>query len=319
MENRYEYFSLNDLTKDGKELKMKINTSVETLKSLITSLKREVEKVNPSFQFLEDSCYDLISCLPLPLHKYENTFVLRARQNESKLFTTKSEISYNSTKPDIISLARFNMAKEAMFYCTAPIDGPNVNGALTTITETCKEIFDKESNWQYKAFTIGRWMVQKTIKLVALAFFDEALRKSVHMQNIIYHFDQFLNTAFNEEDQIKCRMFYGYFSECAGKVNDTEGNYLLTTAFYHAVRNYYGEDTGILYSSATTENHGINIVLSKEIVDNGYLKLDTVVLYEIMKNPSNFYNISGLPRMHSLVDENGNFELKKITNPNLIA
>ena len=272
-ELKYEFFSLENLTKNGKGLKMKISSSFDVIESLMTSIKTEVQKANPSFQFLEESCYELISRLPLPLHNYDNTFVLRARQNESSLFTNKSEISYNSLNPNVIDLARFNLAQEPVFYCTAPINGPNVNGSLTTITETCKEIFDKKNNWQYKAFTLGRWRVQKTIKLIALAFFDEALKKSVHMRNVVYHFDQFLNSAFNEEDQIKCRMFYGYFSECAGKLNDTNGNYLLTTAFYHAVRKYYGEETGILYSSATTENHGINIVLSKAIVDNDYLKL----------------------------------------------
>ncbi|MDN3655534.1 hypothetical protein QWZ08_07850 [Ferruginibacter paludis] len=319
MENKYEFFSLEDLVKDGKDLKMKINTSFETIESLVDSLKNEVKKLNPSSLFLETVCYDLISRLPLPLHKYDDTFVLRARENISNLFTTKSEISYNSTKPEVISLGRFNRANEAMFYCTAPISGPNVNGALTTITETCKEIFDEESNWQHKSFTIGKWIVQKHIKLVALAFFDEALKKSVHMRNIIYHFDQFLDSAFNEEDQVKCRMFYGYFSQCAGKVNDTDSNYLLTNAFYFAIRKYYGEETGILYSSATTENHGINIVLTKEIVDSGYLKLDAVVLYEIIKSSSNFYNISCMPLMQSLVDQNGNFELKNIIDQSLIT
>jgi hypothetical protein len=312
VKNNFEIFTLNQLAKDGKELKMKVNSSVETINSLIFSLKKEVEKETLSFRFLEDTCYDLISRLPLPIHLYEKTFVLRARTNEAKLFTKQSEISYNSEKPYLIELQRFNLDKEQVFYSAAPIDGGNANGAVTTIAESFKEIFDEKSNWQHKALTIGRWIVQKPIKLIALAFYDEALRKSIPMQNIIPYFQMFLDAVFDNEDQMKCRLFYSYFSECAGKVNDARNNYLLTTAFYHAVRRYYGEDTGILYSSATTENHGINIVLSKEIVDTFYLKLDTVVVYELLKNPLANHHIFGVPTMHSKVDANGNFELQKI-------
>ena len=312
MKNKFGIFTLDQLTKDGKELKMKVNSSVETIDLLISSLKNEVKKDDPSFQFLEDTCYDLICRLPLPLHLYDNSFLLRARPNEPKLFSKQSEISYNSERPHLITLQRFNLDKEQVFYSAAPITGDNANGAVTTIAESFKEIFDKKSKWQHKALTIGRWMVQKSIKLVVLAFYDEALRKSIHMQNIIPYFQIFLDAVFDADDQMKCRLFYGYFSECAGKVNDTRNNYFLTTAFYHAIRRFYGEDVGILYSSATTENHGINIVLSKEIVDEGYVKLDTVVVYELFKNPNNARHISGMPTMESSVDEDGNFELKRI-------
>jgi hypothetical protein len=289
-----------------------VNTPSKTINNLISNLKVETEKENPSFHFLEDTCYDLICRLPLPIYLYDNAFVLRARANESRLFSKQSDINYNSEKPHLIKLQRFNLDEEQVFYCAAPIDGHNANGAVTTIAESFKEIFDKKSNWQHKALTIGKWIVQKPIKLIALAFYDEALNKSFHMQNIVPHFQMFLDRAFDTEDQNKCRLFYGYFSECAGKVTDTRNNYLLTTAFYHAVRRYYGEEVGILYSSASTENTGINIVLSKEILDSGYLKLDTVVVYELVKDPFRARHLLGLPTMHSSVDENGNFELKEI-------
>jgi hypothetical protein len=312
MSEKFKIFTLDQLTKDGKELKMKVNSSTETINYLILSLRNEVDKIEPSFQVLEGICYDLITRLPLPIHLYENSFVLRARPNEPHLFTNQSQINYNSERPDLIKLQRFNLDEEQVFYCAAPIVGGNSNGAMTTIIESFKEIFDKESTWQHKALTIGRWMVHKPMKLIALAFYDTALKNSIHMQNIIPYFQLFLDSVFDIEDQKKCRLFYGYFSECAGKVNDTRNNYLLTTAFYHAIKKYYGEDVGILYSSSVTENHGINIVLSKEIVDRQHIKLDTVVVYELFKDPNNPFRISGIPTMESKVDEQGNFDLRSI-------
>lgn len=312
MENKFDIFTLDQLTKDGKNLKMRINSSFETINELIFSLKKEIEKETPSFQFLEDTCYDLISRLPLPVHLYEHSFLLRARPNEPTLFSKQSEISYNSEKPQLITLQRFNLDEEQVFYCAAPIDGHNANGSITTIAECFKEIFDKKSNWQHKALTIGRWMVRKPIKLIALAFYDVALKTSTHMQNIIPYFKLFLDSAFDTEDRRKCQLFYGFFSECAGKVNDTRNNYLLTTSFYHAVKRYYGEDVGILYSSSTTDNFGINVVLSKKIIDDLYLKLDKVIVYELLKDPFREKHILGLPTMEANVDEKGNFELKKI-------
>jgi hypothetical protein len=313
MEHDFDSFSLDDIIKEGKKLHMKVNTSREFINNLIAKLKAEVEKENPSFTLLEDTCYDLICRLPIPIHLFENTFVLRARPNEPQLFSKQSEISYNSEKPHLIKLQRFNLDEEQVFYCAAPIDGHNANGTITTISESFKEIFDEKNNWQRKSLTIGKWNIQKSIKLLSLAFYDRALNKSFHLQNIVPPFQMFLDEVFDIEDQEKCRLFYGFFSQCAGKTTDTRNNYLLTTAFYHAVRKYYGEEVGILYSSASTENYGINIVLSKKIIDSDYLNLDSVVVYELFKNPFNEYRLFALPTMLAFVNGREDFKLKRMT------
>jgi hypothetical protein len=312
MSKNYKIFTVDQITKNGDNLRMKINTPYESINNLISNLKTEVGKDTPSFQFLEDICYDLISRLPLPIHIYHSTFVLRARPNEPELFTKQSQISYNSERPDLIKLQRFNLDEEQVFYCAAPIDGHNANGALTTIVESFKEVFDKKNNWTFKALTVGKWIVQKKIRLIALAFYNEAVKKSFHMQNITPAYQKFLDEVFEQEDQTKCHLFYSYFSECAGKVNDSRNNYLLTTAFYHAVKKYYGEDMGILYSSSITDNFGINLVLSKEILDSDYLKLDEVMVYLVVKDPINPKHIISRPEMQSTVNGDGSFQLKRI-------
>ena len=49
------------------------------------------------------------------------------------------------------------------------------------------------------------------------------------------------------------------------------------------------------------------------IIESGYLKLDTVAVYEIFRHPTVQKQLLGLPTMLAFSDENGNFELKKMT------
>jgi|GEM_PF-2762901 len=310
MEHKYDIFTLDQILNNGK--KLQINSSTETINELMNKLKAEAEKDNPTFLNLKESCFDLICRLPLPINIY-NGFVLRARPNEPELFSHQSQISYNSERPEQIKLQRFNLDEEQVFYCAPPIDGHNENGAITTIAESFKEIFDKKGIWQHKALTIGKWIVQKPINLLVLPFYGKGLNKSFHLQNIAKPFEWFLNEFCSEEDRNKLRMFYSFFSERTGKVIDTPNNYLLTTAFYHSVREFYGEEVGILYSSSSTENRGINIVLSKKIIDSGYLKLDTIAVYEVYRHTFFRNQLFSLPTMLAFIDEGEKFELKKMT------
>ena len=79
----------------------------------------------------------------------------------------------------------------------------------------------------------------------------------------------------------------------------------MTTAFFHSVREYYGEDIGILYSSSMSENTGLNIVLTRDIIDNDYLKLTEVVMYRALRNPNNPLNFQLAPYRIGSADSNG--------------
>ena len=186
----------------------------------------------------------------------------------------------------------------------------NADGALTTICESYKDLFDDNSQMTYQYLTIGKWAVIKPIPLILLTFYDIAWTNSASIQNINPMYAEFIGLSCNEEDNKKCQLFYNYFSECAGKKNDTENNYLLTTAFYHALQKYYGKEIGILYSSSSTSNYGLNIVLTKDIIDANYLKLEHVVMFKCQRHPSNFKVFNIYPcSQGSDVDENGDFKL----------
>ena len=250
----YDFFRVDERIKDGKELRAIINTPLSEIENLINILKQEVNKSEAIFSVLKETCLELISRLPLPIHIYDNSFILRSRPNyNGEVFKNISDLSYNPY-PSMVNLGRFNLKEESVFYGAVPISSDKANGALTTICESFKNLFDSNSKINYQYLTIGKWNVLKPINLVVLTFYDEAWKRSQHIQNINPLYTEFIGLSCNEEDNIKCQLFYKYFSECAGKIVDTDNNYLLTTAFYHALQDYYGSDIGILYSSSITDN-----------------------------------------------------------------
>lgn len=309
----YDILHLTDRIKDDKEFNFKINSSFDEINQLIDDLKQEVNKKEADFSFLKALCVDLISRLPLPVYFLENTFILRSRPNfEGEVFKNESELSYNPFS-EKCRLNRFNLEGETAFYGAAPVTGEKSNGALTSICESYKDLFDSNSKISYQYLTIGKWIVIKQIPVIALTFYDVALENSEHIKNINPVYNEFLRLTCNEVDNKKCKAFLSFFSEAAGRKAESLNTYLLTTAFYHAIQDRYGKHVGILYSSANTENCGLNIVLTKEILDEKYLKLEHVVMYKCQRNPSDYKDVSIFPCSDSSdVSESGEYKLLRI-------
>lgn len=310
MANNFEYTPLDDIL-NGKTIA--INTPLTKIVHHLTLLQQEMLASAPSFDFMTDVCLKLISIIPIPIHIYRDGFILRARPNGNKPYSNLKELTYNSTNKKAISPGRFNLIEEAMFYGSAPIEGPNISGQFGCMFESSKDIFDNEAIWSGKAFAVGKFNVIKPINLIVLGFYDDALRKSPHMRNICQPFDIIEEKAYSKLDILKCRLFNTFFSGMEGRKNELDKTYLITTAFYHAIRRFYGSDIGILYSSSTTENYGINIVMTPELADNN-LKLDSVVQFDMERNPKNYFNIKGQPTLYGKADDDGNFELETITD-----
>ena len=78
--------------------------------------------------------------------------------------------------------------------------------------------------------------------------------------------------------------FYNYLSSKAGAIYLNENDYYITTAFRHALTQYYGKELkAILYPSSTTENRGLNIAITKDTIDNGYVLFRQAIMYRIDK------------------------------------
>lgn len=273
--------------KRNDNLKIKINSTFDKILSLISSVEEEIGLTDPDYVKLKVLCFELVCRLPLPIQLLQNTFILRGRENiNGEVFSKAQDLSYNPF-PDRIGLGRFNLNGESVFYGAVPITSHNASGQLTTICESCKELFDSATMHDLKYFTVGKWNIVKPIKTIVLTFFNNAEQKSWHIGNLNPNYQSFLASICDVEDLNKCNKFYSFFSEYAAKKYDSENRYLLTTAFFHALQQYYGNEIGVLYSSSMTDNTGLNVAFSKEVIDLGHLELEGGAMFKVTRGRNN--------------------------------
>lgn len=293
--------------------RFRINSSLESIISFIHSLEDEAKFSAPDFNRLVDLCFELISRLPIPINHLQDSFILRARENKNgEVFSRASEISYNPYN-HLVDQGRFNLMGEQVFYGAAPLESKNGSGQLTSICEPCKELFDTTCQNDLKYFTIGKWNIIKPIKIVILTFFKDALQKSPQVANLNPHYLNFLKASCSSTDLEKCLRFYTFFSGYAARKYDSTQKYLLTTAHFHALKKYYGNELGILYSSSMTENNGLNLALTKELIDNNYLKLEGSLMFKSMRDKRNIKSYTIVPASnYAEVESDGRFRFRYI-------
>ena len=283
----FQSISLNERQKDGLELHMDFATSTEYLNELITLIDNNSNKEILDFGLCKQKCLEVIERFPLPVFFYPaESFILRCRPNEDDkvIFSQALQLSYNPNA----TLSRFNLDNDPAFYGVVMIRSSNDEPYITSINESFKELRSPNATFMQKVFTIGKWKVLKKIPCVWLTFVKEAFLKNDHVRQVIPGFAEFINRSTNAEDAKKCQYIFNYFSERAALPTDTNNGYILTTAFYQALKEFYGSEVGIIYSSPMTENCGLNVVLSKEILDNGFLKLDTIAMIKCIRDKNNF-------------------------------
>jgi hypothetical protein len=68
----------------------------------------------------------------------------------------------------------------------------------------------------------------------------------------------------------------------------------------------------LIYPSANTKGEGMNIVLTKDYVDNKNIYCDIVMLYKINRNPTDAKNIRFIPYAQATPDKDGNLNFTSI-------
>lgn len=72
----------------------------------------------------------------------------------------------------------------------------------------------------------------------------------------------------------------------------------------------------MLYSSANTLSHGLNIVLRKEVIDDQSLVCDYLQMYDFKRDTSNLKDITfDIISEGVIPDANGNFSFKMKSQP----
>jgi hypothetical protein len=309
--SNYVIVDFDEIRKENKWFKLKMGVTKEYTLMILNHLNEELKKPHADFNYLKCICLEIISYYPFFINNYQQRFILRSRPNfNGEVFSTTKDLLYN---PNPNKLGRFNLVGDPVFYCSDPVVSEHFDAALTGISESCKELFDPEEKLQYQYFTIGKFNIIKPFKVFILTQFEKAENNCPYINNINRYLRKVFENSLSSADFEICMRVYNFFSEKAATKCDNENGYLLTTAFYHAAKEYYGDELAILYSSSMTQNKGLNLVLSKELIEAKYLELELLVMYKCVRNPKNSKHYETFPCSNeAMPNKDGNYIISHI-------
>lgn len=316
----FQIIDLHELTQQDIAARMLVNSSIQELEAII--LEIDSRDQTSDFQGLKNLCLELVKRLPLSIRTFDGNYILRARKNGRRkrdgkweIFWKESEIGYN---PNPNSWGRFNKNDESVFYGTSPMKTHNNNGSLTAIMETCKELVDENNLTLEYFFTVSRWIVVKKVNIVQLTFYSQAELQNPLLPYIHDSYLSFLRSSCSHQDAQKILRFYNYFAVKAARVNPSMKDYFISTAFYHAIREFYGDSIGIQFSSAGSENTGLNVCFTKFPVDNKMIQPWDVAMFRARRTENSMKSWD-IRQCSDLVpvDMAGNFFLQSALHVNL--
>lgn len=314
MAEDYSVVPLPPERQESVTLRIKINTPYSEIKGYLATLEGEMEKVNPNLDLLTSVCFELLCRLHLPIWQFTDGFVLRSRRNfNGEVFRRAAEISYNPFL-DKIQHGRFNLAGEAVFYASLPLSSSSAQGYAGAICEASKELFDTNSTERSYEFTVGRWSLAIPINVVVLTFCEPARKNCPDAMRIDQKFFRDMEKAMSADDFTIWKQFQEFFSKRAAQKQGTITSYLLATAFFHALQQRYGDRLGILYSSSMTDNQGLNLVLTRSVIDAGHLVLEGANMIRCVRDPAKYTHYSIFPCSDfGVSDRSGQFAFSYIS------
>jgi hypothetical protein len=238
------------------------------------------DNFNEAFQ----NFYEIVKIIPLLKNTITIPQIVRARRNENgKMFTEKSDLSYNLKRNDLINLGRFNRKYEPLFYGSLPVENSKLDYVLACALECCKELADQNNLLLLQDFSISGWIVEKQFDVVTLCFDQKHLVYNPSLKDAVDGYLKAITDNFSVRSAEFIKTFLTFYSELSGQPAIGDRTYYVLTALFVAIRYYYktiekSRIFGLIYPSAMTESVGLNIVLTRHAVDN-FLRLDKVVMY----------------------------------------
>ncbi len=260
------------------------------------SLKIETLKIFRLRPFREDHWgkiyslwYELLSKIPLPKTEIDVNYIVRARTNEQVPFTEEWELSYNTKNTDKIGWGRFNCPKQSYFYGAVPIVKANHEPTssdqqfiMSSTLEACKDITNESCSIPYFDLTVGIWALKNPLVVINLCYDSKHLETNPRWEGGLNQLIEGIKMVGSTEDFELITSFWQLMSNCSCIKNPSQQDYLISSALFNAIGNYYagiGEIvSGLSYPSAMTDNQGQNVVLTKKAVDE-YLFLNEVFMY----------------------------------------
>ncbi len=223
---------------------------------------------------------------PLPLVNiaYEN-YCRCSLNNKGEIFKSVARCSYNPYI-DSIKLQRCNYEKQQVFYAAVPTQA-QVKCTGTSIMEVTWEHISNHF-LDYYFVTLSRWITKRLLKVF---FFPDLKTEQSVEQGVDTERDMMESAGLSQQDIPYYLAVLKFFREVLGIKDDKEIWYRISAAFYNCIMRFSGDENrqidGMVYSSANTGKVGTNIVLKKELIDNGTLYCDYVQMWIAKRNSSN--------------------------------
>lgn len=258
--------------------------SFDELNQLLKRLDKGTKVGDFAFNELVEICFKIVCRVPIFVVKVDVPYVVRCRPNNNlQVFKNVSELSYNPFE-EKIDYGRFNLKREPMFYGVTPSKPKNdFPEELATILETCKDLRDEDIVIPANRYvTLSYWKIVKPFFAVILSLYDDGICKNLTLESMHTYFESIFENKFTPESRKIISTLYRYLSNKASCLKERNSDYLITTAFRHALEKYYGQEVrAIIYSGADSDNHCINIALTKATVDEKYIEIDRAIMYVI--------------------------------------
>jgi len=281
---------------DLKEFKDKI------LKAAFTSTFR--------LKLIENLIKEHFMTLPIPTVDLHQPFLARCRYNRNgEVFGNVSQLSYNPVKKNI-TLQRCNYARQQVFYGAISSKTSQASIMSTAIVETCME-YIKQDDVDSHYLTLSRWQIKRPLSVFILPYAKDSISKNEDFKKAKNNYDQIL-TDLTKNDTVKLNHLKSsleFISEIFCKYENKANYYKISSAYFNfimqAAERKNIQIDGLVYPSANTEAAGMNIVLKKDIVDDGTIYCDRAIMYKGLRNRRQFKNFMFADASNeSIVDAN---------------
>jgi hypothetical protein len=242
----------------------------------------------------------------IPFVESNHTFVVRCSINkEGEVFRNISRCSYPPDEyKSSIKIQRANYPEQQVFYCTMPTDSQFATATSTCVLETAWEhVEDVMKSRTY--MTISKWRNDRPLNLWVLPFSEESCQRNKDFFLIRENMKRFINDRHGAGSEVEQAL--QFMSEAFSARMNKQVYYRISSAFYNSLLFYeklIGKRyDGLLYPSANTECAGLNLVLKKDLVDNGTLRSELAMMFSMQRHPNNSKNLSVMPASNEAYPE----------------
>jgi hypothetical protein len=222
------------------------------------------------------------------LNVSEGQFIVRARPNDVILsdgsvqhYYYRDEISYVKSVSPSSGFGRASVAGQPIFYGCINDDDENFC-QLISIFESARfeDVADGESK-DIRQVTMGKWRVKKSFHATAFVQHGDFHSSRDSLRNM---HDFFVEFARRDPENSEKHILYAQFiaGQFARQVPDGEDYLYKISAIQTKILMELGIDA-VVYPSVKGEGKGFNIAIHPRIVENGFIELEKVAVWQVIR------------------------------------